>query len=465
MIPWDLDFLGQGNAQASLITGGDVGKYLAVPVNKRLFYGHLLDILNRSFNSAFLTKWAQHYSKFGTDDMTTSLPYLNARATYANNVVNGINGQIAPIPVVPFRITTPNPTTSNSPFTTIVGDAWIDVVEIRLAGSTVPFVVTWTDDNSWTLQLPVNAGSNTYTLQAFNTSGVQVGSASITVDGTGGVFPATPGSLVVSELNYNPPGSDDATEFIELLNITGAMLDLSGCHFDEELGQGIAYTFPSGVQMPPGGRILVVRDRTAFTAAYPAASPLAPGQYSGSFDNSGEMVVLYAANGAEIFRFSYTDQVAGTDGDGRTLVRVLSSTNPNSQDYTWRASTANGGNPASSDATVFIGLANADIDGDGLPALLEYTFGTSDLVVESPLPWSVSSDPLGNQYLTLTHAVNADDTVLSVEGTADLSGPWQPANATLVSSIVSGTVATETWLVAPPSNTTSYYFRIKATRR
>jgi hypothetical protein len=165
------------------LAGGNLSKWLAIPVNKRTYYGHLQDILSRSFNTAFLTRWAQHYSKFGTDDMTTSLPYLTARAQYASNVINGTGGQVAPIPVVPFRITTPNPTTSNSPFLTLVGDGWIDVAEIRLAGSTVPFAVTWTDDNSWSLQLPVSPGVNTYTLQAFNNSGAQVGTANITIEG------------------------------------------------------------------------------------------------------------------------------------------------------------------------------------------------------------------------------------------------------------------------------------------
>ena len=94
--------------------------------------------------------------------------------------------------------------------------------------------------------------------------------------------------MIVSELNYNPPGSSDATKFIELLNITAATLDLSGCHFDEELGQGIAYTFPSGVQLAPGARILVVRDAAAFNAMYGAGLPVAPGVFAGSFDNGGE---------------------------------------------------------------------------------------------------------------------------------------------------------------------------------
>jgi hypothetical protein len=465
LIPWDLDYTNQSNPQSSLAGGGDLGKFLAIPVNRRAYYGHLLDILNRSFNSAFLTRWAQHYSKFGTDDLTGSLSYLNARAQYAQNVINGTNGQLAPIPKVPFRITTPSPATSPNPFVTILGDGWIDVAGIRLAGSTIPLSVTWTDADSWSVLLPVSAGSNEYTLEAFNSSGTTIGTASIVVNGTGGIFPASAGALVVSELNYNPPGSDDATEFIELLNVTGAVLDLGGCHFDEESGGGIAYTFPAGVQVPAGGRIIVVRDRAAFTAMYPSAGPLAPGQFAGSLDNGGETIVLYAASGAEIFRFTYTDSIGGTDGDGRTLVRVLSSTNPNTQEYVWRASTTNGGNPGDTDSVSFSGAAGSDNDSDGLPALLEYVFGTSDAVLDAPLPYAVARDPLGNLYVQFRRAVNADDAVLSFEASSDLSQNWQQANAIQQSSIVSGTLAEETWVIAPPASAEKYYIRLKATLR
>ncbi|MEO7318530.1 MAG: hypothetical protein ABIZ56_06050 [Chthoniobacteraceae bacterium] len=183
--------------------------------------------------------------------MTTALSYLTQRATYARDVINGTGGQTAPIPFVVFARTSASPVTVSTPFATVTGDGWINIAEIRLQGSAEPLALMWTDDNSWTLQLPVSADTNTYTLLAFDPQGAQVGSATVTVTGSGGISPAGPGNLVGSELNYNPPGNTDATEFIELLNITGATLDLS---------------------------IIVARDRAAFIAAYPAASPVAAGE-------------------------------------------------------------------------------------------------------------------------------------------------------------------------------------------
>src|SRR4030095_4820235 len=401
--------------------GGDLPKFLANGAYKRTFYGHLLDILSRSFHTTFLTRWAQHYSRFGTDDnMTTSLAYLTARAQYARDVINGTNGQTAPIPFVAFARTSTSPVSVSTPFATVSGVGWINIAEIRLLGSAEPLAVTWTGQSSWTLQLPIGAGTRTYPLVAYDNAGAQLGSTSVTVTGTGGVFPADAGSLVVSEVNYNPPGSTDATEFLELLNITGATLDLGGCHFDEELGEGIAYTFSAGVQIPAGGRLMVVRDRAAFMAMYPGAGPLAPGQFIGALDNSGETIVLYAASGLEIFRFTYSDNLASTDGNGKSLVRVLSSTNPNPLAYSWRESTPNGGKPRSTDALAFSGSPSADIDVDGAIALVEYACGTSDNDPGSrpPQPQFIFN---ANGTMSVVYQVvpNADDVITTVESSTD----------------------------------------------
>lgn len=467
LIPWDLDFLDQSSGQisSSLTAGGDVAKFVNNPVWKRLFYGHLLDLLNRSFNTSYMNTWATHYSRFGTDDMTAQVSaFLSPRAAFASNVINGTGGQTAPIPFVTFARTSASPITVSTPFTTVTGDGWINIASIRLQGSAQPLAVTWTDDNSWSLQLPVSAGQKTYTLVAYDNNGTQLGTTSVTVTGAGGVFPAGPGNLVVSELNYNPPGSGDATEFIELLNITGATLDLGGAHFDEENGQGIAYTFPSGVQVAAGARTVIARNRASYIAKYGPAN-LAPGEYNPSgLDNDGETIVLYAASGLEIFRFTYDDNIDSTDNNGRTLVRVLSSTAPDPNTYVWRESIADGGTPGGTDAVTFSGSALADADHDGLPALLEYVFGTSETVTTAT-PWTFGKDAQGRWLLTFPRVVNADDAALTIESATDVTGPWSAANATLFNSSLNGTISTETWQITVPAGGAGFFVRLKATLR
>lgn len=391
-IPWDCDYLGQTTAAATvnnLTGGGSIAKFVVNGANKRRYYCHVLDILNRSFNDAFLTQWATHYARFGADNVTSSLPVLRLRANYLRDIIMGTNvsgsnaGLTRVIPNAAFAITTPGPVNSATPFTPLTGTGWLDIDTIRLQGSPAPLAVTWTGETAWSLQLPVSAGTATYVLEAVRKNGTVAGTAAIQVNGTGGIFPAGPGNLMVSELHYNPPGPDDTTEFIELLNITGATLNLSGCHFDDN-GQGLAFTFLSGTTIAPGGRILVVRDAAAFAAAYPGAGPVA-GVFTGALDNSGEEIVLFSASGQEILRFNYDDSKGSTDGGGRSLVRAIGCT-PLPAEYLWRPSTAAGGNPGTTDALTFSGDPLADADADGHSALVEYAFGTSDSV------WNPATD-------------------------------------------------------------------------
>ncbi len=465
LMPWDLDYLQSSNVTTtSLTNGGDVTKFIANPVWKRLFYGHMLDILNRSFNTTYMTTWADHYSSFGTENMTAYVSaYLTQRAAYARSQISQPSTGIPP---VSFTRTSPSPTTVNAPFATVTGTGWIDIAEIRLQGSTKPLAVTWTGESTFSLQLPISSGTKTYTLVAFNNPGGQLGTISTTITGGGGIFPAAAGDLIVSELNYNPPGSGDTTEFIELQNISPNTLDLTGCHFDEEAGQGIAYTFPSARQLIPGERIVVAKNHASFLTMYPGASAqLAVGEYDpSSLDNSGESLVLYAASGLEIFRFTYGTTIASANGGGRTLVRVISSTHPDPADYTWRASTANGGNPGTTDASPFTGVPLADADRDGLTALIENALGTSD-TVGTPPPWTFIKDAQGRWLFTFPRALNADDVTLTIESTPDLATPFTTAAATLISSTPSGNTAIETYQIVPPGGAPTFFVRLKATLR
>lgn len=433
LMPWDMDYL-LTSSTTSLTSGGDVQKFITNPIWKRLYYGHMFDILNRSFNTTYMTTWAAHYTKFSTDDISSWVSsFLTPRAAYASSQLT------AQIAFAPFARTSASPVTVSTPFATVTGNGWVNLSDIRLQGSALPLAITWTGESTWTVQLPIAAGTNTYTLIPYDKYGVQLttamsggspASATVTVTGSGGIFPASAGSLVVSELNYNPPGPTDDTEFIELLNITTATLDLSGCHFDEEAGQGIAYTFPSNIQLAPGARIVVVRNTSLFTSMYGAAPRVAPGVFTGALDNSGESIVLYSAAGLEIFRFTYNDSITSTDGGGRTLVRVLSSTNPNPSSYTWRESTQINGNPGAGDSVNFTGSALADVDGDGYAALVEYACGTSDNSAAS-VPSAPQFVFNGDGTVSVSYAVlpNADDAICTVETTATLGSGWVPVTS------------------------------------
>lgn len=423
-IPWDFDFLDKGNSSASLTPNTEQQKFIANAAWRRIYYGHVLDFLNKSFNDEWLTRWATHYSRYGVS-MTSWLPFLRTRATYARAQV------ASTVPPVAFGITTAGPLNVATPTANIKGVGWVNVSAIRLQGSGSALPVTWTGVSTWSLDLPVRGGTREYVLEALDRAGSVIASDRISISATGGIFPAAEGTLLVSEINYNPSGSGDLTEFVELLNITGDTLDLSGCHFDEESDGGFSYVFPANTQLAAGGRILVVKNAAAMTAMYGAGLNMA-GDFVGALSNSGESIVLYAANGQEIFRFAYKDNIPSTDGEGKSLVRVISSSAPDPDDYTWRASTQDNGNPGTSDAATFTGDPLSDSDGDGAVALLEYAFGTSD-----SNPASKPGEPVitisGGAITDIAWplAPNADDAKTTIQGSYDLSAwsTWNPAAA------------------------------------
>lgn len=160
--------------------------------------------------------------------------------------------------------------------------------------------------------------------------------------------------LRVSEIHYNPPGEDDLTEFIEFVNISegagGTTLDLSGVTLSD--GPSEPFVFAEGLLLPPGERLVVVRDTAAFEAAYPDVdSQWIAGEYEGRLANDGESVKLEDRNGATVLQFSYGDGEtwpAAADGVGASLeLANAADTAPDEfgKASKWQASTLFGGSP------------------------------------------------------------------------------------------------------------------------
>jgi len=164
--------------------------------------------------------------------------------------------------------------------------------------------------------------------------------------------------LRITEVMYNPPAVvGDPTfkeeyEFVELKNIsTNVTLDLTGVRFTT----GIEFTFTNSAvtSLAPGQRVLVVKNRTAFTNRYGAGLSIA-GEYDGYLNNDGETLRLVDASGEKILEFTYNNnwqQLA--DGLGASLVVVdeladwRTWENPNQ----WRTSTTENGSPGQDDLT------------------------------------------------------------------------------------------------------------------
>jgi len=156
--------------------------------------------------------------------------------------------------------------------------------------------------------------------------------------------------LRITELHYNPTDSP-AYEFIELQNVGGASVDLSGMYFD-----GITFTFNTGTSLAPGARLVLATsaDPTAFAGRYPGVKVF--GYFDGGLNNGGERIALFSRFGSIITTLDYDDAggwPVSADGGGRSLEITDDNGSPDDP-ANWHPSAANGGTPGSINSALLL---------------------------------------------------------------------------------------------------------------
>ncbi|MBX3433148.1 MAG: lamin tail domain-containing protein [Pirellulales bacterium] len=177
-----------------------------------------------------------------------------------------------------------------------------------------------------------------------------------------------PFPLRITELHYNPtslPGVTDTQnlEFIELQNTGASPISLDGVRITEFSNTG--YTFPTGLTLAAGERIVVARSPSVFLQAYgPGLNVAATGYFDQNLSNGGERIALLGPLGEVLQDFVYDD--AGgwpleADGGGNSL-EIIDPLGDPSDPANWRASYYVGGSPGTSgEAPAIFG----DFTGDG----------------------------------------------------------------------------------------------------
>ena len=402
-----------------------ITKLFAIPEFRRQFDGHLLDIIETTYNSTYISPWVSHFRTVTGPSSTSKLSYINSRSTY-------VLGQLPSS--IPFAITTNGGANFSveASNTVIEGDAWIDVFTIQVNGVQTP--ITWTDAENWQITAPLPVGANPLTISAYNNQGVLVGTDIITVTNTSPVVLASASNTIISELHYHPAepsaaeidanfDDQDFFEFIEITNISTDTVDFTNVRFL----LGITYDFPSGTTLAPGERLILVANQAAFAHRYPGITTF--DQYNGNLRNSGEQVRLEAADAIAIADFTYGDLSPwpqSPDGDGYSL--VFNGTDP-TQPTDWRPSTTIGGTPTTSDSTPYPG-------GDLLAYLLA-SQPTAELINDT---FSMSVD------LNL----GADAATIKAQFSPDLE-TWTDAPASTFITQVNNGDGTSTMTVTPSS--------------
>jgi hypothetical protein len=95
--------------------------------------------------------------------------------------------------------------------------------------------------------------------------------------------------VIISEIMYAPISGDSDDEYVELHNRGTNAVALGGWMFTD----GIEFTIPSGVVLPPDGFLVIANNATALKAKYPnLTSQNILGNFSGGLARAGEQLAL-----------------------------------------------------------------------------------------------------------------------------------------------------------------------------
>jgi beta-lactamase superfamily II metal-dependent hydrolase len=174
------------------------------------------------------------------------------------------------------------------------GTSWT-VIASSVAASTGSY--SWTVPNTATTQARVRI------------SDAQNGTPSDTSNSVFTITSSSPGQVIINEILANEAGSDTGTEFIELVNVGGTAVDISGWKLSDDTG--VRHTFASGTSLAGGEAIVVF----ASAADIPGGLTNAVAASSGALglNNTGDKVVL--KNGKKtVTSYTYSSSLAGVDG-------------------------------------------------------------------------------------------------------------------------------------------------------
>ncbi len=195
--PHDLDAF--FDATRPIVGNGDLRKLIRVPENEHMYYGHVYDMIQTTFNEAYMSRWTEHFGSLLPGQRFDR--HLSDLVRRSDNLLGQLRRAI---PEVEFAATSPTVTTS-LPTATLSGTGWVDLRELRLAGSETPLEVNWTTDSTWEVVVDVPSGSSDVTLYGFDFQGQPIGEVTVTVTSNSG--------------DLNGDGQVDAQDIDQLCNV------------------------------------------------------------------------------------------------------------------------------------------------------------------------------------------------------------------------------------------------------
>lgn len=178
--PHDMDFV--WSATLPVVGNGDLARLLTHPGYQRSYYGHLDDILGHTYNAAYLQPWCDQFQALTGQDFAAHCDFVTARAQWVRSDASDSIHRV--FPAQEFEISTDDGLAVDGLVATLEGVAWVDVRGIVHAESGQALTVTWLDSTHWQVEVELEAGTQTVSLQGTDLRGEVVATDSVEITAT-----------------------------------------------------------------------------------------------------------------------------------------------------------------------------------------------------------------------------------------------------------------------------------------
>jgi hypothetical protein len=332
---WDMDVgLGVFNdpVNAPLFPGTvdtRVDQLQAFPAFRRIYWRAISEAFSTFFSGSAVTSQLQRrHTAFTANGLGLTSPFVPSGA-YNLSVTQWIDQRRAFIQsqlnavTAPFAVTSGGSTVVVAPSATITGTAPVEAKSITVNGAEV--TPTWTSVTAWRVTLAPAPGSHPYVFRALSSTGAEIGSATVTIEFR---EPEPWPELRINEWAASnlgivlDPADSKPDDWIEIFNPTAGTVNLAGWRISDSAPTPTEFTVPSGVSLPPGGRLVVWCDQEPAQTSPPNSLHL-----PFTLAASGEILTLSAPDATVIDRVTLGQQIPnisqGRSPDGGAVIEFL----------------------------------------------------------------------------------------------------------------------------------------------
>ena len=299
-MPWDWDSAWQRGTSDGLVGTGNLAKVVtATPNATRQYYSHLYDLIQTTFNTAYMTRWMQHYGTVSGQNLSSILSYIGSRATFV----------LSRLPTTTAFTAVAGTPNANGALT-LTGTGNIKIASLEVNG--LAYSPLWTSTTAWSLTVPLVSGPNSIAIRGLDRQGTAVAGAAASIDvdnpNASSWAPLRINEWMAGNEGSTPdPADGDSDDWFELCNPTALPINLAGWKLSDSTTNPAFFTIPAGWTIPANGYLLIWADNES---AQNPAIPAATSQLHVNFklDNDGESLILTAPDNREIDRVSFGPQ-------------------------------------------------------------------------------------------------------------------------------------------------------------